>query len=229
MKKRYFIFSIFTLALFLTGCSIFNSNSDEPNNTENIEDTKTETTNETFSESINETLLENEKQDEVETDIETVEETKVENEKQEKEILEIENQERDDETSETIDITKSDNSMFNNKLTSEMQERISNFSSTLIESDSVIKDLFPKENLQAIAKYENDESFGWVVRYGVNKIGLAQYYKESTTNVLVIQNGELLLEKNSLIKNDSPEEFKEIAQQIIVTQISGTADIEFAY
>lgn len=66
----------------------------------------------------------------------------------------------------------------------------------------------------------SDNSIGWVVRYGGNKVGIANYYKQANTNVFVLFNGDNILEE-ALITNDSPEEYKVSAERLIASEVSG--------
>lgn len=144
--------------------------------------------------------------------------------------VEVKNVEKNNQTETTVDTTKSSSTQLNNDFTSKMLEDIKDYSITLVEGDNLTYDNFPKENLQAIAKYDTPSEFGWVVRYGVNKVAIARYYKESTTNVIVMFNSALSLENvKTLLVNDTPEELKDVAEKLIQKEISGEATIEYAY
>ncbi|WP_103981283.1 hypothetical protein [Helcococcus massiliensis] len=207
MKKIKIILSILALSLIFVACS-----------DKKQKETQQETVNETVKESVKETMTETQK----ETENNAV--------KSEDNIV-VEDKESgsDNPKSKEINVKQSEAKELNSDLTAEMQNFLKDYSVTLIESDDLNYNQFPKENLQAIAKYETKDSIGYVVRYGENKIGNAVYYKESTTGVFVVFNGENILGDNNLIKNDSPEEYKEAAKKIIASQVSGEADIKYAY
>ena len=162
---------------------------------------------------------------------ETMTETKAEskNETRNNIVVKDDQSGADNPKSKEIKVKESEAQELNSDLTTEMQNFLKDYSVTLIESDDLNYNQFPKEHLQAIAKYETKDSIGYIVRYGENKIGNAVYYKESTTGVFVVFNGENLLGDNNLIKNDSPEEYKEAAKKIIASEVSGEADIKYAY
>lgn len=229
MPKLKIIFSILILSLVLVACNNTKDTKEETQKetqVESVKETKEETKNETVKETKEETVVETPK--ETETEKETKEETK--NEK----IVELVEDGKSDDKSvgiiETIDTEKSDKDQFNNEMTAEMQNTLKKYSVTLVSIGGNTIDLFPKEDLQAIASYEDSESSGWVVRYGKNKIGLAQSYHKSTTGVFVMFDGRGILEtKEDIIKNDTPEEFKQKAQEIIKKQIYGDAKVKYAY
>lgn len=207
MKKIKIILSILALSLIFVACS-----------DKKQKETQQETVNETVKESVKETMTETQK----ETENNAV--------KSEDNIV-VEDKESgsDNPKSKEIKVKESEAQELNSDLTTEMQNFLKDYSVTLIESDDLNYNQFPKVHLQAIAKYETKDSIGYIVRYGENKIGNAVYYKESTTGVFVVFNGENILGDNNLIKNDSPEEYKEAAKKIIASQVSGESDIKYAY
>ena len=207
MKKTKIILSILTLSLIFVACS----------NKEQKE-TQQETIKETIKESVKETMTE--------TQIETVNNTVKSDDNI---VVEDKESGSNNPKSKEIKVKESEAQELNSNLTTEMQNFLKDYSVTLIESDDLNYNQFPKEHLQAIAKYETKDSIGYIVRYGENKIGNAVYYKESTTGVFVVFNGENILGDNNLIKNDSPEEYKEAAKKIIASKVSGEADIKYAY
>lgn len=227
MKKFKLLFSILMISTLLVGCSLIERiTGPVETDIETINETIIETIEETEAETIQET--EEETVVETETEIETVAETVAET--QAEEVISVQNDSGNGpDSSVDLVVNNSNEDLLNNQMTNEMKSYLENYIVTLIEDDRHIMDDFPKENLQAIAKYENSDSIGYVVRYAQNKIGLAQYYKESTTGVFVLFNGESLLERSPLIANDSAEEYKNIAQEIIATQVVGEAQIEYAY
>lgn len=233
MPKYKIIFSILILSLLLVACNDKKDTKEETNKEsviESVDESKEETKPETVKETKEETEKETVK--ETETEEETNSESKEES-KDDKIVKLREDEKSDDENVgiiETIDTEKSDQDHFDNEMTEEMQKALKKYAVTLVSVGGNTIDLFPKEDLQAIASYEDSESLGWVVRYGKNKIGLAQSYHQSTTGVFVMFDGRGILEtKEDLIKNDTPEEFKQRAQEIIKKQISGDAKVKYAY
>ena len=204
MKKIKIILSILSLSLIFVACS-----------DKKQKETQQETVNESVKESVKETMTE--------TNVESKNETR------NNIVVKDDQSGADNPKSKEIKVKESEAQELNSDLTTEMQNFLKDYSVTLIESDDLNYNQFPKEHLQAIAKYETKDSIGYIVRYGENKIGNAVYYKESTTGVFVVFNGENLLGDNNLIKNDSPEEYKEAAKKIIASEVSGEADIKYAY
>ena len=167
-----------------------------------------------------------------ETQLETQLETKVETKNETTVDVKVEDKEneKDADVIESVDTTKNKADKLQNEMTKNMLEKLNDYAVSLVTLGGNTVNKFPKENLQAIAKYEDSESFGWVIRYGVNKIGLGKYYKISKTKVLVLFDGRGILEsKDDVIKNDSPEEYKKVAEQILKKEIKNDAKIDYAY
>lgn len=239
MKKFKILFSILILSLVFVACD---NKKDTKNET--TEETKIDSTKERSVESDEETKTEStmETESDKETKQETTEETKSESveeskqettdETKEEKIVEVLEDEKDDVPTviETVNVSESNEFEFNNKMTEEMRNTIKKHGLTLLSNGKPV-DQFPTEDLQAIASYTDSQSYGWVVRYGKNKIGLAQKYNEAANNVpFVMFDGRGIFETTEdIIQNDSPEEFKQKAQEIIKKQIPGDAKIEYAY
>lgn len=169
-----------------------------------------------------------------ETKTESTSETKKEN-KNDSKVVDIKDKDRknDNKVTDSIDTSKSANDAFKNKITEDLQKVLKDFDVTLIAGQDVTSDMFPKENFQAIAKFENNNSFGYIVRYGVNRIGLLQYHKESTTGIMNLTDSKLLLKLNeNPIKNDTVEEFKEISIKIseyVKKELDKNTKFDFAF
>lgn len=242
MKKINTFFIVLTLGLFTVACS---NNQTETKKEKEVTETKIESYIETIkqTQTIAETVKETQEIKETSTsEDETLKEdtadktTKDNLNKPEvetnKNIVEVKEEGRVDkenaDTVETIDTRKISDDKFNNEMTVKMLEKLKDYSVTLISGENTVN--FPKDNLQAIASYEDEESFGWVIRYGVNKIGLGRYYKASTTFALVLFDAKNIFEQNDdLIKNDSAKEYKDIAKKLIQQEIRTDANVEYAY
>lgn len=202
------------LLLLLGSCTAFkylnssNKGNDTPNQSTETKETTADTTEETVEDTNTETTTD------------TVAET----------VVEVQESGNADSQTHQIKLNKSSQTEFNSDLTKRMQEEIASYAVTLVAAQETTLDKLPKEHLQAIARYENNDSFGYVVRYGENKAGLAQYYKDSTTGVLVLFDAKMTLELDEEpIKNDSPAEYKEVAEKLFQSQVSGEATIEYGY
>lgn len=247
MKKFKILFSILILSLVFVACDNKKDTKNETTEETKIESTKersVESDEETKDESVEETKTEStvETESDKETKQETTEETKSESveeskqettdETKEEKIVEVLEDEKDDVPTviETVNVSESNEFEFNNKMTEEMRTTIKKHGLTLLSNGKPV-DQFPTEDLQAIASYTDSQSYGWVVRYGKNKIGLAQKYNEAANHVpFVMFDGRGIFETTEdIIQNDSPEEFKQKAQEIIKKQIPGDAKIEYAY
>lgn len=114
----------------------------------------------------------------------------------------------------TVDSSKSEEKSFNNKLTDELKETLTDYSVSLIYNYDVTKDKYPKDNLQVIAKYVDENSKGWVIRYAKGKVGLGQIYNESETKVMVLFDKTEILE-NSSVENDKATDYKKAAKEIL--------------
>ena len=174
------------------------------------------------------------KETQLETKVETKNETKAEEKKKSSNTVDVKvedkENEKDADVIESVDTTKNKADKLQNEMTKNMLEKLNDYAVSLVTLGGNTVNKFPKENLQAIAKYEDSESFGWVIRYGVNKIGLGKYYKISKTKVLVLFDGRGILEsKEDVIKNDSPEEYKRVAEQILKKELKNDAKIDYAY
>ncbi|WP_200277009.1 hypothetical protein, partial [Rhodovulum adriaticum] len=137
----------------------------------------------------------------------------------------------DDEVVATVDVTPSDLKEFNTEMTKELQKAVSEKSASLVYGYNITYDLFPADKLQAVAKFKDDVSSGYVVRYGVNKIGLAVRYDETPEDIgYNIHDGAAILNQTEdVIKNDYPSEYKELVQNLVNGLNQGEAKIEFAY
>lgn len=212
MKKLNILFSILILSFILVACN--------KDNTETISES-TNTTGETTIETKIETGKgETTKESLKETNKESAKESTKEN------VVNVDENDNGGKNSVELDTSKPKSDVFNNQINDEMHKTLNDYEVSLVESDNLTKSQYPKDSLQAIAKFENDESFGWIVRYGVNKIAYAIHYKESQINVVVMYNAEKLLD--TAITNDSPEEFKKAAEKIAEKQLKNT-DIVYAY
>lgn len=229
MKKYKIIFFALVLSFMLVACDT----NTETKERETVVETSVElnTVGETSEETSTEnTTLEENKETDSETKNESID--KSNNKTNSTQIVEIVEDQKDSDNNvvEIVNIAKSSAPELNNNLTNELQEQLKNLSVTLITINGVTYDQFPEENLQAIAKYKDSESYGWIVRYGENKIGLAQIYNSSTTGVLVMFDGRSVLESDvDVITNDSVQEFKSQAEKIIQKEISGDAEISYGY
>lgn len=233
MKKIKLMISLLALSMVFAACDQTTSTKEtvkeetklETVNEKEIKDTEEENSKEETKSEANETTAE------PVSAAESQAETKDE-ETKEKQIIEIkEDNTGENKTVATIDVTPSDKAEFNTAMTKELQSAVAAKSASLVYGYDVTYDLYPADKLQAIAKFKDNISSGYVVRYGVNKIGLAVRYNEAPENIgYTIHDGALQMNQTEeVIKSDLPEEYKALVQNLVSALGQGEAKIDFAY
>lgn len=122
---------------------------------------------------------------------------------------------------------------FNSQATKELRDTASNYNLSLVEDNNQEGNNIEAKDLTAIAKFDNSDSFGWIVKYGKNKIGVASVYKEGINNIMTIFGEKTVFFESSRktpIKNDSPADYKKAAQELInVFFTEGNTNISWSY
>jgi len=87
--------------------------------------------------------------------------------------------------------------------------------------------------LQAVARFENPDAFGWVVKYDDNKIGIISHFKAANHDKLVLWGEKAVMEMApnfSGLKTGSPQEFKEAVEPILSNDMAfPNSQIEYYY
>lgn len=114
---------------------------------------------------------------------------------------------------------------FNDNESQKLRDEVNNMGMTLIEDDNQERSTVPTEGLEAIATFENSESYGWICKYDDNRIGVAQIIKDSPIKVVRIYGEEAIFHDggNSIVNND-PELYKEASERIADTFFQGQSD-----
>lgn len=120
------------------------------------------------------------------------------------------------ENSEKKETSKSSGKLgFSNSETKKLRDLVNKIGMTLIENDNQEQSTVPVEGLEAIATFDNKDSYGWICKYQDNKIGVAQIYKNSPIEVVRIFGEEAIFQDTSgLIENNNPEMYKKASERI---------------
>lgn len=86
----------------------------------------------------------------------------------------------------------------------------------LKEKDAESIEKIPSKNLEAIAVFENSDSYGWIIKYDDNKIGVASISHEQKQPVVEITGESRIFSSGAsgIVDND-PDMFKEKCQEIV--------------
>lgn len=87
--------------------------------------------------------------------------------------------------------------------------------------------------LQAVAKFDNDIGFGWVVKYDDNKIGIISHYKAASHDKFVFWGEKAVMNMApnfSGLKTGSAQEFKDAVEPILSNETAfPDSKIEYCY
>ena len=122
---------------------------------------------------------------------------------------------------------------FNPKATQEMRSVLNKYQVQLVEDDNQESSHVNMAALQSIAKFENQDSFGYIVKYADNKIGVAIRYKEAVNNFMNVFGEKAIFygtRRKTPIRNNSPEDFKKAAQEVSNVFFNGVStSISWSY
>ncbi|NLW52868.1 MAG: hypothetical protein GXY87_05865 [Tissierellia bacterium] len=94
----------------------------------------------------------------------------------------------------------------------------SNLGSTKISAD----------NLEAIAVYENSDSYGWIVKYDDNKIGIASIsHGAKNAQISIIGESKIFPKGISGIKDNDPEMFREKCRELVEKYMPEGTNVRF--
>lgn len=119
---------------------------------------------------------------------------------------------------------------FNNLETKKLRDLVCKIGASLIEDDNQEDSNVDVNSLEAIAIFENKDSYGWITKYGDNKIGVAMMYHETPIELVRLFGEKAIFQSDaSGITNNDPEQYKQASEIIEKTVFEADTTIQRLY